>query len=273
LDREVEAPSVRKQCELLSLNRSTLYYKAVEPAAETLELMKMIDEIFMDRPYFGARRIRESLKRAGKQVTRKRVRRLMKLMGIEAVYRKPRTSKANPEHKVFPYLLKGLKIERPNQVFAADITYIPMAKGFVYLVAVIDWNSRYILSWRLSNSLETGFCKEALEEALAQATPEIFNTDQGSQFTSDDFVKPVLASGAEMSMDGKGRYLDNIFVERFWRSLKYEEVYLHAYESTKQARESIARWINFYNHQRPHQALDYRTPAEVHFGIKQEAIA
>lgn len=273
VDRDIDSPSVRKQCELLTLNRSTLYYKAVETDAETLELMTMIDKIFLDHPYFGSRRIKQMLRRAGKQVTRKRVRRLMKIIGIEALYRKPRTSTANPEHKIYPYLLKGLNIERPNQVFASDITYIPMAKGFVYLVAVIDWHSRYILSWRLSNTLETGFCTEALADALSQATPEIFNTDQGSQFTSDDFVKTVLASGAQMSMDGRGRCMDNIFVERFWRSLKYEEVYLHGYENTRQARESIAHWIEFYNNVRPHQALDYRTPAEVYFGIEAAAAA
>ncbi|HEY9784679.1 MAG TPA: IS3 family transposase [Candidatus Obscuribacterales bacterium] len=271
VDRETESPSVRKQCELLNLNRSTLYYKAVEPDAETLGLMMLIDKIFLEHPYFGARRIKQMLIRAGKRVTRRRVRRLMKLMGIEALYRKPRTSKANPEHKIYPYLLKGLAIERPDQVFASDITYIPMAKGFVYLVAVMDWHSRYILSWRLSNTLESDFCIEALNEALSQATPDIFNTDQGSQFTSEDFVGAVLASGAKMSMDGRGRCMDNIFVERLWRNLKYEEVYLHAYESIKQARESIASWVDFYNNRRPHQALDYRTPAEVYFGIDTAA--
>jgi putative transposase len=273
VDRESESPSVRKQCELLNLNRSTLYYKAAETDAETLELMMMIDKIFLKHPYFGARRIRQLLRRAGKQVTRKRVRRLMKLMGIEALYRKPRTSTANPEHKVHPYLLKGLDVVRPNQVFASDITYIPMAKGFVYLVAVMDWHSRYIVSWRLSNTLEADFCVDALKEALSKATPDIFNTDQGSQFTSEDFVDTVLGSGAKMSMDGRGRFVDNIFVERLWRSMKYEEVYLHAYENIKQARESIARWVDFYNNGRPHQSLDYRTPAEVYFGIETETAA
>jgi putative transposase len=266
VDKEQDSLSMRKQCVLLNLNRSTLYYKAVEPNAETLELMMLIDKIFLEHPYFGARRIRQMLRRAGKHVSRNRVRRLMKLMGIEALYRKPRTSKANPEHKIYPYLLKGLTIDRPNQVFASDITYIPMARGFVYLVAVMDWHSRYILSWRLSNTLEADFCVDALNDALSRATPEIFNTDQGSQFTSTDFVGAVEGAGAKMSMDGRGRFLDNIFVERLWRSLKYEEVYLKSYENIKQARESIARWIDFYNNGRPHQALDYMTPAEVYYG-------
>jgi putative transposase len=273
VDKNAKDLSVRNQCELLDLNRSTLYYKAVEPDAETLELMRLIDKIFMKRPYLGARRIRQLLKREGKHVTRKRIRRLMKLMGLEALYRKPRTSQGNPEHKVYPYLLRGLDINKPNQVFATDITYIPMAKGFVYLVAVMDWHSRYILSWRLSNTLDADFCVEALVESLSLATPEIFNTDQGSQFTSDDFVDTLLAAGVKVSMDGRGRFVDNIFVERLWRSLKYEEVYLNPYENIKHARESIAKWIDFYNNGRPHQALDYRTPAEVHYGFAPSVAA
>jgi len=271
--KEQDSLSVRNQCELLNLNRSTLYYRAVEPGAETLELMRLIDKIFLERPYLGARRIRQLLKRAGKHVTRKRVRRLMKLMGLETIYRKPRTSTANPEHKIYPYLLKGLDINKPNQVWCSDLTYIPMARGFVYLVAVLDWHSRYIVSWRLSNTMEADFCVEALTDGLSQATPEIFNTDQGSQFTDKDFVGAVIGAGTKMSMDGRGRYLDNIFVERLWRSIKYEEVYLNPYENIKQARESIARWIDFYNNRRPHQALDYRTPAEVHFDIAPSVAA
>jgi putative transposase len=260
--------SVRSQCELLAVNRSTLYYKPVEPDAETLALMRLIDEIFMKHPCFGTRRIRAMLRRKhGKHVTRGRVRRLMKLMGLEAIYRKPRTSKPNLEHKIYPYLLRGLDINRPNQVWATDITYIPMAKGFVYLVAVMDWNSRYILSWRLSNTLDDEFCVEAVAESLSGARPEIFNTDQGSQFTSEDFVGQLLKAGVLVSMDGRGRCMDNIFVERLWRSLKYEEVYLNPYETIQDARRSIENWINFYNNERPHQSLDYRTPAEVHFGI------
>lgn len=271
MDKEHKSLSVRNQCELLGLNRSTLYYEAVEPAAETLELMMLIDKIFLKHPYCGARRIRELLKRTGKHVTRKRIRRLMKLMGLETLYRKPRTSKANPEHKIYPYLLKGLDIDHPNHVWASDLTYIPMARGFIYLVAVMDWHSRYIISWRLSNTMEADFCVEALKDGLSRATPEIFNTDQGSQFTSEDFVGAIKGAGAQVSMDGRGRYLDNIFVERLWRSLKYEEVYLNPYENIKQARESISRWIDFYNNGRPHQALDYRTPAEVYFNLSAVA--
>ncbi len=259
---------------MLNLNRSTLYYKPVAPAAETLELMKLIDKIFMAHPYFGARRIRSMLAREqDKHVTRKRVRRLMKLMGLEAVYRRPRTSQPGEGHKIYPYLLRDLEITAPNQVFAADITYIPMAKGFLYLVAVIDWNSRYILSWRLSNTLEDDFCVEALNESMVLAKPTIFNTDQGSQFTSSDFVRSVEEAGVKVSMDGRGRWMDNVFIERFWRSLKYEEVYLHSYETTKEARESIGAWIDFYNNRRPHQALGCKTPAEIHFAREASAAA
>lgn len=265
---------MRNQCELLGLNRSTLYYKPVEPDAETLELMRLIDQIFMKHPSFGARRIRAMLRRKhGKHVTRGRVRRLMKLMGLEAIYRKPRTSKPNLAHKIYPYLLRGLDINRPNQVWATDITYLPMAKGFVYLVAVMDWNSRYILSWRLSNTLDDEFCVAAVADALTCARPEIFNTDQGSQFTSEDFVGQLLKAGVLVSMDGRGRCMDNIFVERLWRSLKYEEVYLNPYETIQDAKRSIENWINFYNNERPHQSLDYRTPAEVHFGIAPSVAA
>ncbi len=272
IDKENESLSVRSQCELLELNRSTLYYKPVETDAETLELMDLIDKIFTDHPYFGARRIRQMLRREhGKLVTRKRVRRLMKLMAFEAIYRKPRTSDPAPDHKIYPYLLGGMNINRPKQVFASDITYIPMAKGFAYLIAVMDWSTRYIVSWRLSNTLHPDFCVEALKESLAGGKPEIFNTDQGSQFTSDDFVKVLLGAGIKVSMDGRGRCMDNIFVERLWRSLKYEEVYLRSYDSIKEARESIGRWINFYNNRRPHQALGYRTPAEAYFKTGERA--
>jgi putative transposase len=272
INKEHESLSVRNQCELLELNRSTLYYQPVEPDTDTLALMRLIDEIFINHPYFGARRIRQILRREHKMlVTRKRVRRLMRLMGLETIYRKPRTSDPAPEHKIYPYLLRDVQIERPDQVWASDITYLPMAKGFVYLVAVMDWHSRYILSWRLSNSLDADFCVDALNESLSVNKPEIFNTDQGSQFTSEDFVGVLLREGIRVSMDGRGRCMDNIFVERLWRSLKYEEVYLNPYETIKQARESIGRWITFYNTRRPHQALNYRTPAEVYFGIAQAA--
>jgi putative transposase len=203
----------------------------------------------------------EELKRKGYPVNRKRIRRLMQIMGLQAIYRRPRTSPPGKGHKIYPYLLKGLKIERPNQAWAADITYIPMKKGFLYLVAIIDLYSRYVLAWRLSNSMETGFCVEALKEALQKGTPEIFNTDQGSQFTSDELVSILVSNGIKVSMDSVGRYADNIFVERFWRTLKYEEVYLKAYQDGRTAKSEIGKYIRFYNTERPHQALGYKTPA------------
>lgn len=226
--------------------------------------MQFIDKQYMKTPFFGSRRMTETLKTAGYAVNRKRVRRLMRKMGVEAVYRKPRTSKPAPENKIYPYLLRGVTIDRPDQVWAADITYLPMRKGFLYLVAIIDWHSRFVLSWRLSNSMETSFCTEALEDALAYSAPEIFNTDQGAQFTSNDFTGVLEDRRIAISMDGKGRFLDNIFIERLWRSLKYEEVYLKAYEDIKEARASIADWFRFYNFERPHQALGYSTPWEVY---------
>jgi putative transposase len=227
-----------------------------------LTLMKLIDRQYLETPFFGSRKMTEELKRAGYPVNRKRIRRLMRIMGLQAIYRRPRTSPPGKGHKIYPYLLKGLKIERPNQVWAADITYIPMEKGFLYLVAIIDLYSRYVLAWRLSNSMETSFCIEALREALQKGTPAIFNTDQGSQFTSDEFVSILVSHGIKVSMDSVGRYLDNIFVERFWRTLKYEEVYLKAYQDGKVARTEIGKYIQFYNTKRPHQALGYKTPAE-----------
>jgi putative transposase len=230
--------------------------------------MRIIDEQYMKTPFFGSRRMTSVLRREGFKINRKRVKRLMRLMGLEAVYRKPRTSKPEPENKIYPYLLRDLKIDHPDQVFAADITYIPMRKGFLYLVAVIDWHSRFVVSWRLSNSMDTSFCTEALNDALNDAVPTIFNTDQGSQFTSNDFTNILKDNHIQISMDGKGRYLDNIFIERLWRSLKYEEVYLKAYEDIKQARTSIADYFRFYNFDRPHQALGYLTPWEV-YRLKQ----
>jgi putative transposase len=248
----------------LELNRSALYYKPAGPSEKTLELLKAIDRIFTDFPFFGARKIRAYLRQQGYEVSRKRVRRLMRILGLESIYPRPRTSIPSPEHKIYPYLLKGLNINKPNQVWSADITYIPMCQGFVYVVAIIDWFSRYVLSWALSNTIDADFCVEALEEALQFGTPEIFNTDQGSQFTSETFVSKVLSNNVQVSMDGRGRWMDNVFVERLWRSLKYEEVYLRAYDNTKEARSLIGRWFNFYNSQRPHQALDYQTPMQVH---------
>lgn len=267
MDRDHVQLSIREQCELLDVNRSMLYYEPVGPSAETLELLERIDRLFTDAPFLGARRLRECLKRQGYTVSRKRVRRLMKLMGIEAVYPRPRTTIPNQEHKVFPYLLRGLVIDRPNQVWAADITYIPMRKGFLYVVAIIDWYSRFVLSWSLSNTLDADFCIEALKDALRLATPEIFNTDQGSQFTCEDFVDCLLDEGIKVSMDGRGRWMDNVMVERLWRSLKYEQVYLHAYDTPREARTSIGRWFHYYNYRRPHQSLEYKTPWEVHNGL------
>jgi putative transposase len=247
---------------LVSVNRSTFYYQTVGVSELELTLMKLIDCQYLETPFYGSRKMTEELRRAGYQVNRKRTRRLMQIMGLRAIYRRPRTSPPCKGNKIYPYLLKGLKIERPNQAWAADITYIPMEKGFLYLVAIIDLYSRYVLAWRLSNSMETGFCVGALKEALQKGTPEIFNTDQGSQFTSDEFVSILVNNGIKVSMDSKGRYLDNIFVERFWRTLKYEEVYLKAYQDAREARLEIGKYIRFYNTRRPHQSLGYKTPAE-----------
>jgi putative transposase len=227
--------------------------------------MKLIDRQYLETPFYGARKLAAWLKSQGQTVNRKRVRRLMQLMGVQTLYRKPRTSKPGPGHKIYPYLLKGLKITRSNQVWAADITYIPMQKGFLYLVVILDWYSRHILSWRLSNTLENNFCLEALREALQQGKPEIFNTDQGSQFTSQEFIALLESQDIRVSMDGSGRYIDNLFIERFWRTLKYEEVYLKAYQDAREARTEIGRYIQFYNAERPHQTLGYKTPAEVYY--------
>ncbi len=225
--------------------------------------MKLIDRQYLVTPFYGARKIAAWLKGQNYSVNRKRVRRLMQIMGFKAIYRRPRTSKPAPGHKIYPYLLGGMKITRPNQVWAADITYIPMARGFLYLVAIIDVYSRYVLSWRLSNTLEAGFCVEALEEALRKARPEIFNTDQGSQFTGEAFTGLLDNHGVRISMDGKGSYNDNLFIERLWRTVKYEEVYLKAYQDGKDARGSLGEYFQFYNTERPHQALGYQTPAEM----------
>jgi putative transposase len=255
------------QCQLLKVSRSTLYYQPAPLDADDLVVMRRMDEIYLLTPFYGTRRMVVELGRHGLVVNRKRVRRLMRLMGLEAIYQKPNTSQRHPEHKVYPYLLKGLTIDRVNQVWCADITYIPMAKGFVYLVAVMDWFSRRVLSWRLSIGMETDFCVEALEEAMERyGPPEIFNTDQGVQFTSADFIDTLEVRGVRVSMDGKGRYLDNIFIERLWRSLKYEEVFIKAYSTVGEARKGINAWILFYNDRRPHQALEYRTPREVFEG-------
>ncbi len=225
--------------------------------------MQLIDHQYLATPFYGARKIAAWLKKQEYVVNRKRVRRLMRIMGLKAIYRRPRTSQPAPGHKIYPYLLSGMKITRPNQVWAADITYIPMARGFLYLVAIIDVYSRYVLSWRLSNTLEAGFCIEALEEALKKGTPDIFNTDQGAQFTSEAFTGLLQLHGIRISMDGKRSYNDNLFIERLWRSVKYEEVYLKAYQDGREARAGIGHYFHFYNTERPHQALGYRTPVEV----------
>jgi len=256
---------------LLDISRSGLYYQPVGISEEDLTLMKLIDRQYLNTPFYGARKIAAWLKSQGQRVNRKRVQRLMRLMGLKAIYRRPRTSKPAPGHKIYPYLLGGLRITRPNQVWAADITYIPMARGFLYLVAIIDWYSRYVLSWRLSNTLNAGFCLEALEEALRKSKPDIFNTDQGAQFTGEAFTGLLKQHGIRISMDGKGSYNDNLFIERLWRSVKYEEVYLKAYQDGRDARIGLGNYFRFYNTERPHQTHGYRTPAEVYSAIQVEA--
>jgi putative transposase len=240
-----------------------VYYRRVPVRAEDLELMALMDRQYLKTPFYGSRKMTAWLRAQGYRVNRKRVRRLMRVMGLEAIYRRPNTSKPAPGHRIFPYLLNGVEVNRVNQVWSADITYLPMARGFLYLVAIMDWHSRYVLAWRVSNTMDTDFCLEALEEALSKGRPEIFNTDQGSQFTSDAFTGMLLDQGIQVSMDGKGRYSDNIFVERLWRSVKYEEVYLKAYGNGTEARAGIGDYLKFYNQERPHQALGYQTPGAV----------
>src|ERR1700677_3906045 len=264
VDHDDPVLPVAAQCRLLKVARSTLYYQPVSAGSDELAVMRRIDELHLEYPFYGSRRVAVVLRDDGWVVNRKRVQRLMQVMGLEAIYQKPNTSRPHPDHKVYPYLLRGLIIDRPNQVWCADITYIPMAKGFVYLVAVMDWFSRRVLAWRLSIGMETDFCVEALQEAMERyGQPEVFNTDQGVQFTSAAFLDELGTRGVRISMDGKGRFLDNIFIERLWRSLKYEEVFIKAYGSVAEARRSIGAWLAFYNDERLHQALDYRTPREV----------
>ena len=263
--------SLRRQCELLDLHRSGVYYAPREESELNLKLMRLIDEEFMRHPFLGSRKMTEYLCRQGHEVNRKRIQRLMRLMGLEAVYPKPHTSKAHPEHKKYPYLLRDLEIERPDQVWATDITYVPMRRGFLYLVAIMDWFSRFVLAWRLANTLDTGFCLQALDEALAVNKPEIFNSDQGPQFTSTDFTDRLKKDEIRISMDGAGRVVDNIFVERLWRSVKYEEVYLHDYDEVFDAHDGLGTYFNYYNLERPHQALTNLTPAEVYFGKERGA--
>ena len=268
IERTDPALSIVAQCRLLKIARSTLYYRPAPVSADDLAVMRRLDEQYLATPFYGARRMVAVLRRDGWVVNRKRVRRLMGVMGIEAIYQKPNTSRRHPDHKVYPYLLRGLVIERANQVWCADITYIPMAKGFVYLVAVMDWFSRRVLAWRVSIGMETDFCVEALQEAMDRyGQPEIFNTDQGVQFTSAAFLDELAIRGVRISMDGQGRFLDNIFIERLWRSLKYEEVFIKAYGSVAASRAGIGGWFGFYNDERPHQAMGYRTPREVYDAV------
>jgi putative transposase len=273
VDRDDPDLSVAAQCRLLKVARSTLYYQPAPVDADDLALMRRMDELYTKWPFYGSRRMVAALRQDGWIVNRKRVRRLMRVMGLEAIYQKPNTSKGHPDHKVYPYLLRGLAIDRPNQVWCADITYIPMAKGFVYLVAVMDWYSRRVLAWRMSITMEADFCVEALQEAIARhGQPEIFNTDQGVQFTRAGFLDELESRGIRVSMDGKGRFLDNIFIERLWRSLKYEDVFIKAYGSVAEARQGIGGWLSFYNEERLHQALGYRTPCAVFDGEAHEPV-
>ena len=257
--------SIRRQCEIIKLNRSSFYYAPLGLNAETLALMREIDRVFTAHPFFGSRQIAAYLAREGIKAGRNRVRRLMRMMGLEAVYKRPNTSKAHPQHPIYPYLLRKMKIDRPNQVWCADITFIPVKKGFLYLVAIMDWATRKVLSWRLSNTLHADFCVEALDEAIAKfGAPEIMNTDQGSQFTGQEWTGRLRDAGVKISMDGRGRFLDNIFIERLWRSLKQEAIYLEEITDGFHAKQIISNWMAFYNQKRPHSSLDYQTPDEAY---------
>jgi len=260
-----EIPMAR-QCELLDLSRSTFYYLPTPDERLNQELMRRLDEEYTKHPFFGSRKLTVRLRKAGFAVNRKRIQGLMRRMGLEAIYRKPRLSLPGRQHKRYPYLLKGMTVDRPDVAWCADITYIRLAHGFVYLVAILDWHSRYVLAWSLSTTLEKEFCLDALRDSLRISRPEIFNTDQGAQFTSPEFTGLLEGASIRISMDGRGRVYDNIFVERFWRSVKYEEVYLHEYRTVVEARAHLGAYFRFYNEERPHEALGYRTPHEVYFG-------
>ena len=265
IEPEHPSLSVVRQCELVSISRCGFYHRPQGETPLNLELMRLIDAQFLETPWYGSRQMARHLRREGYVVGRKRVRRLMAKMGLAPIYQRPRTTVPNPEHRVFPYLLRDLVIGRPNQVWCADLTYIPMRRGFLYLVAVMDWATRKVLAWRVSNTMDVEFCLEALEEALARhGRPEIFNTDQGSQFTSPRFTGVLQRAGVRISMDGRGRWMDNVFIERLWRSLKYECVYLHAFETGSELRAGLSKWIGYYNAGRPHSALAGRTPDEAH---------
>jgi putative transposase len=253
--------SVRRQCALLGLNRSSLYYAAAAESADNLRLMRRLDEQYTACPFYGSRRLTAWLAQQGEVVNRKRVQRLLRIMGLEAIYPKPRLSVAGRGHRLYPYLLRDVCVARPDQVWSTDITYVPLPSGFMYLAAVIDWYSRYVLAWRLSNTLDGSFCLEMLDEALARGRPEVFNTDQGVQFTAEAFTGRLLSAGVAVSMDGRGRCLDNVFVERLWRTVKYEDIYLRGYEAVPDLEQGLGRYFRFYNHERLHQSLAYRTPA------------
>ena len=268
IDPKHKRLSVVRQCALLQISRSGHYYRPRGESGDALALMRLIDEVFLESPYYGARQMMRHLHRLGHRIGRHRVARLMRTMGLRAIYQKPNTSAPHPEHRIYPYLLRDLAVVRPNQVWCSDITYIPMRRGFLYLVAIMDWHSRRVLSWRLSNTMDVGFCIEALEEALARyGKPEIFNTDQGSQFTSVAFTQVLKDACVQISMDGRGRWMDNVFIERLWRSLKYECVYLHAFETGLVLHAGLVRWIGHYNTHRPHSALAGRTPDEAYHHI------
>ena len=257
--------SIRSQCRLLSISRSSYYFHPKGESSENLVFMKRIDDLYLSHPYYGSRRMTYVLRQEGFGVSRHRVQRLMRLMGIQAIHPKPKTSLGNKEHRVYPYLLRDLAIDRPNQVWCSDITYIPMRRGFIYLTAIMDWHSRKVLSWKLSNTLDARFCVEALEEALqTYGNPEIFNTDQGAQYTSEDFTSVLKSHEIKISMDGKGRWMDNVMIERLWRSLKQECIYLQEFDSIKELKKALQNWFIFYNHERPHVTFEGRKPNEIY---------
>ena len=266
IDSNSRQISVRRQCELVDVNRSTAYYQPQPVKAEDLQLMELIDKQYLETPTFGSRSMRDHLQRKGYDINRKRVQRLMRTMGLEAIYPKPNTSRPHPSHKIYPYLLKGMNIDRPDKVWAADITYVPMKRSYMYLVVIMDWYSRKVLSWRLSNTLDTSFCVAALEEAIIRyGCPDIFNTDQGSQFTARKFLEVLESNNVRISMDGRGRAFDNIFVERLWWTVKYHYIYLREFETGNELKQGLRNWFAFYNQERSHQSLKRKTPDEVYF--------
>lgn len=261
--------SVRRQCDLLGLSRSSLYYQPAAETPENLRLMRLLDQEYTAHPFLGSRRLTQWLIEQGEMVNRKRVQRLLRLMGLEAIYPKPKLSAARAGHRIYPYLLRSVSIQRPDQVWSTDITYVPLASGFMYLAAVIDWYSRYVVAWRLSNTLDGSFCLDMLDEALSGRKPQVFNTDQGVQFTAQAWTQRLESAGVAVSMDGRGRCLDNVFVERLWRSVKYEDIYLRGYETVPQLQQGLGRYFPYYNEERFHQSLDYRTPATVYQGERR----